>query len=1008
MLVTKSLFFSLAIVSVLALAPSLRAQTERDETLSVPVVAPSDSGAYHAINQLPESLRRSAPFAREFYEFARHAGTSGTVDNDAYLSAFEEARQDMLRANEGAIGGKNTPQATLGTWLNIGLSATGLAGADSTPSAGITTAIVFDPQDPKIMYAGGSGGGVWKSTDTGADWTELTDNELPNLSVATIAVDPVNTDTLYVGTGYCYNSVPVYNGSGLYQSTDGGASFQRLNVPGGAQNFVKVIVDPSNHNIVLASTYASGPVYRSTNAGATWTSAFSGFAWDIIATPGASGSSVFYLFSGGVYKSVNDGSTWTKLPTTNFPTGIGRAALASPAKAPNKIFALMTDGGGNAAYLYKSTDTGMTWTSIPIPIPGGAGSTIFNPTGSHGQGWYDLDLAVTPNSVLTDTVYVCGTDAAILEGSNWSFYSSYTQSGGGGNGTTHVDHHSFAINPVNSNIVYDGNDGGLWVNYAAGSTDVKSNGGWQIHSLGMVTNRFYHLGIESNLKITWGGAQDQGVWEITQGAAPAPYSPLGDAMQVIVSPINPKHIYAEGPLADIEVATIPTANSNWLPIADSAHAGVTDASGWDNPFKMSPIAHAISGGGSTPASSILYVGRQHIWQTINGGTSWTKLAPSFGSPDGLYYCSAIGLPNWNADMIYAAGGGSAFELSTDFGVSWRARTNPASGYVTSINTSWQDPKFVVVTISGNKEKVMSSEDSGHTWTDRSGSVGAAIPGADTNSACNVMCLAIDSVNPLSTWYAATDFGIYQTNDTGHHWVWMGPGLIPCRDVQLASDKATLKVATYGRGVWEVVLPIIPPDAVEQTTLSATKSNAGTELSWNVENESAGATFYVERSLDGNGFTSIGKKAGVGTSSGTYKYSFSDNTTAPGTYLYQIHEIDANGAQEFSNRVELHDGTNQLYLYQPYPNPFILNGSAASVVTLNFEVPVSDNVHINIYDTKGTLIRTLVNRAMAGGPQSATWDARDNAGNLVAPGAYFYSVQTANSGMASGKIMVAGE
>ncbi|HEX5315249.1 MAG TPA: hypothetical protein VFX22_01250, partial [Candidatus Kapabacteria bacterium] len=220
MLISKHFLSSLAAIALLAsisifFAPSLvHAQAEGEgESLSTPIVAPSDSGAYHAINQLPVSIRESRPFAREFYEFARHAGSSGTVDNAAYRSAFEEARQDMIRSSE-RIGKSTSPHSVVSTWTNLGLM-----GSDTTPSAGITTQIVFDPQHPAIMYAGGSGG-VWKSLDTGADWSPITDDVLPNLSVASIAIDPVNTDTLYVGTGYCYSSVPVYNGAGLYQSTD--------------------------------------------------------------------------------------------------------------------------------------------------------------------------------------------------------------------------------------------------------------------------------------------------------------------------------------------------------------------------------------------------------------------------------------------------------------------------------------------------------------------------------------------------------------------------------------------------------------------------------------------------------------------------------------------------------------------------------------------------------------------------------------------------------------------
>ncbi|MFI5201055.1 MAG: hypothetical protein ACHQNE_01545, partial [Candidatus Kapaibacterium sp.] len=121
MLISKHFTPFFAALSVLfVLSPHLRAQ-ESSETLPAPIVSPSDSGAYHAINQLPASIRSSMPFAREFYEFARHAGTSGTVDNAAYQRTFDEARQDMLESSERGMKGTRTQSILSGTWTNIGL-----------------------------------------------------------------------------------------------------------------------------------------------------------------------------------------------------------------------------------------------------------------------------------------------------------------------------------------------------------------------------------------------------------------------------------------------------------------------------------------------------------------------------------------------------------------------------------------------------------------------------------------------------------------------------------------------------------------------------------------------------------------------------------------------------------------------------------------------------------------------------------------------------------------------
>ena len=985
-----------------------QAQEVGSELLSAPIVAPSDSGAYRAINQLPASIRRSMPFAREFAEFARHAGSSGTVDNAAYQREFEVARGDMLRSSERAMKGTSPLNILGGSWLNIGLT-----GSDTVPSAGITTAIVFDPQNPAIMYAGSSGG-VWKSVDTGANWFPLTDNLLPNLTVATIAVDPVNTDTLYVGTGNCNAGVPPYNGTGLYRSTDDGKSFQQLNIPNQV-SFVKVLVDPAEHNVVLAASFPTMPgypssnsVYRSTDAGNTWKAVFTqGMTWDLLAT---SDGTLYLSSSAGIYKSTNHGATWSNTTSTSgYPSNLGRSALASPTDAPNKVFVLATDGGGSLVHLFETTNAGSTWDSLKIESPIYA---LFNPS-VNAQGWYDLVLAVTPHSVTNDTLYIegvkafkfVGTDAQMQDGTaGMNEYSYYSAHSGGGSGYPHVDHHSFAFNPVNSNIVYDGDDGGLWVNYAAGSNDVSHGGGWQLHSHNMITNRFYHIGLDThNPAVTYGGAQDQGLWKIVPGSDPEsfPDDHLGDALQPLVSSQNSNLVFAEGPQALIYKG----GGTSWTQTADSAQ-GVNDAKpNWEAPFKMSPVPQLRPPVSS--AASILYVGRQFVWQTSDGGSHWKKLPVSFGTTnDGMAYCSAIGLPAWNVDVIYAAGGGNKFALSTNFGVSWTPQTypDPSGGVVTSINTASTDTNFVLVSLWGTKNKVMMSENRGKTWTDVSGLPGYNIPGSDTNKACNVMSIAVDSLNPLTTWYAGTDFGLFVTDDAGQHWWFAGPGLFPCRDVQVAPNRVTLRVATFGRGIWENTLPM----GVESTSLSATKVPDGTELSWYVDGEPAGATFYVERSVDGDAFANIGTVAGFGASSERHEYSFADNTKAPGTYLYQIHEVDANGAQRYSNHVELHYGTDGVYFSQPYPNPFMLNssnGASSQAITLNFELPARDNVLVRIYSIDGTLVRTLLDHPLDGGPHTLAWNARDASGDAVAPGAYLCSIQTTHSGTVVNKIMI---
>jgi photosystem II stability/assembly factor-like uncharacterized protein len=969
------------------------------ETLSQPITAVSDSGVYKHINEIPESIRRSRPFARDFHEMARRAGSSGVIDQAGYLQAFQQAQQNLLRSSENAALKSSHSTSLSGIWTNIETS-----NSDTVKIAGCTSAIVFDPKHPNIMYAGGSGGGVWKSLDTGATWAPLTDNILPNSAIASIAVDPVNTNILYVGTGYCYSANVSYNGSGLYKSSDGGGTWQKLTVPGNAQSYVKILVHPTKDNIVFASSFdGAHSLYRSTDGGSTWTSVLSqGVVWDLVAAPAPNGATTFYAIDGsntssgigtstaGVYKSIDDGATWSRVTTSsNFPSSsnTGRAAIASPLMAPNKIFALMSDRVGDSVWLYRSTDSGANWTQLDVP------QSLFQPNISNaGQGWYDLYLAVTPNSIQFDTLYIGGVEAYVNygHGGGWLNFSGYSQNLP--HSSPHVDHHSFAINPVNSNIVYDGDDGGVYRNTNAGEGDI-----WQYWSTGMITNRFYHIGIwHSSSNVTWAGAQDQGTWQFVKDSIAKVPGPGGDGMQPIVSTgnANGTTVFAE----DIDGQVFETLNGggSWRTITNSSV--LTDEAGWNSPFKMSPINH-----GTTSAYQILYLGRQYLWQSTNGGNSWTRLNVSFSQSSDLDYTTAIGLTTFNSNLIYAAGYNNQFKTSKDFGATWTPNHTLPGGKVTSIATSWRDTNLVVISLDGNATKVMMSDNQALTWTNVSGTTGAMLPN------CNIESVALDSLAPLTTWYAGTDFGMYFTTDAGQHWYASagGLGLFPCRDVQICPNKTTIRVATFGRGIWEALLPLAPTNGVEWTSLSAQKTTNGTALSWFTQGEPSGATFYVERSFDGNAFESIGSIPGEGASQYRHDYSYTDPAALPGTYLYHIHEVNTDGTEIQTNNVELHYGLDQLLSYQSYPNPFVVNGSTAAAI--QYELPGRDEVTIRIFNITGAPIRTLfASHYREGGIQTEQWDGRDDAGVLVPAGAYLYSIQTNQYGTMTNKMVVVRE
>ena len=211
----------------------------------------------------------------------------------------------------------------------------------------------------------------------------------------------------------------------------------------------------------------------------------------------------------GVYKSLDDGATWAQITAGGLPAGnnIGKAALAIPSTDLTKVYCLMAKPDGDLQGLYKSVNSGVTFSSMS-----GVPSSLFNPGGNGAQGWYDLYLAVAPHTSPNDTLYIGGVEAytSYNGGTSWASYSDY-----GSHFNVHVDHQSIAIDPTNSRNVFIGSDGGVYH-----STNSGQN--WSYRSTGFMTMRFYHIALDNNdfLK-TYAGAQDQGTWKNVSGQGPA-------------------------------------------------------------------------------------------------------------------------------------------------------------------------------------------------------------------------------------------------------------------------------------------------------------------------------------------------------------------------------------------------------------------------------------------------------------------------------------------------------
>ncbi len=200
-------------------------------------------------------------------------------------------------------------------------------------------------------------------------------------------------------------------------------------------------------------------------------------------------------------------------------------------------------------------------------------------------------------------------------------------------------------------------------------------------------------------------------------------------------------------------------------------------------------------------------------------------------------------------------------------------------------------------------------------------------------------------------------------------------------LQLTDFEDDLTAATTTDGTLNSTVP------VELASFSARVSGNTVALKWLTVSETNNFGFDVERSLDAETFAKIGFVQGHGTTTTEQRYEFIDEDVQAGKRYYRLKQIDVDGAFEYSSTLEVDiSAPKSFVLAQNYPNPF--NPATA----IQFSVPVASEVNITVYDALGRAIRELVNETYAPGTHSITWDGRDNSGERVASGVYFYAVK----------------
>jgi len=658
--------------------------------------------------------------------------------------------------------------------------------------------IRFDPTNSNIIWVGAASGGLWKSTDGGATWNTNTDL-LTVIGCSDLLIDPTNTNVMYLATGDKDHNDNC--SIGVLKSTDGGATWNTTGLSWPVSSYYlicKLLMNPNNPTIIFAAT--THGIYKTTNAGTTWSLIQSGYFYDINYKPG--NTNIIYAATENTnstkfYISLNGGTTFTNI-TSGLPSAsaINRYVIGVTPADTNCVYLLASDANNSSYYgLYRSTDSGNNFTLQ---------SNSPNIVGAYG--WYDLSIVINPANV--NDVYVGGlTHFRSSDGG-----VTWVQLDG-----THVDIHALEFLPGSSTTFFSGNDGGFFK-----STDNGTS--WTNLSNGLIISQMYRLGTSAtnpNFNLT--GLQDNGTMQIKNNNWTEVVR--GDGMECIIDYTNENIVYGECQYGSI-VKSTDGFNNNSTIIVNSDSTGVDTSGAWITPYIMNPINH-----------NTLLVGKKQVYRSRNGGTSWSQIGTIPPPPTSQSWdneIQALAYAPSDSNYIYAA---TFFRLfvSTNGGASWNnitAGLPTSSASITYIAVNNTVPTKVWVTFSGysSGNKVYASTNAGSTWTNFS----TGLPNLPVN------CIVYQN-NSNDGLYVGTDVGVYFRSNSLSSWQPFFTGLpnVIVDELELQYGVGKIRAATYGRGLWESDLAIPNADFTATPTAICVssivnltdQSNGTTPSSW---------------------------------------------------------------------------------------------------------------------------------------------------------------------------------
>ena len=683
-------------------------------------------------------------------------------------------------------------------------------------TSGRIVGFAVHPTDRAQYFVAVASGGVWKTVNAGTTWTPVFDGE-GSYSIGCVVMDPKNPNVVWVGTGENNSQRSVAYGDGVYKSTDGGRTWANTGLKT-SEHIGKILIDPRDSDTVYVA--AQGPLwgpggerglYKTTDGGKTWNrilnidenTGVTDVTLDprnpdvLLAASYQRRRHVWTIINGGpgsaIHRSTDAGKSWKKITAGLPPGDLGRIGLAMSPTDPDTVYSIVEAAEG-AGGIHRSTDGGVSWEKR-------------NPFAAQAQ--YYSHLVVDP--VNKDRIYAMNVFIQVSNDGGKTLAPL-------GEANKHVDNHTIWIDPKDPKYYLVGCDGGIYESHDRGAN-------WHMKPNLPVTQfyditcdesgPFYHVYGGTQDNFTLGGPartrSNHGImnqdWFVVQG---------GDGFHVKVDPTDPNIVY--GTLQYGVLCRFDRRTGQRVQLQPQPGAGEPPLRwNWDSPLAISP---------HNPKR--VYFAANKLFKSDDRGDSWKAVSPdltrqldrnklevmgTLWGPDAVFkngstsfYGNSVALAESpkKEGLIYVGTDDGLINVSDDAGPGWRRIDKfpgvPDRTYVSKLVASQHDAGTVYACFDNHKNAdfapyILKSTDGGKTWT----SIAGDLPTRGT-----VYCLAEDHVDS-DLLFCGTEFGLFFTLDGGKKWSRIKNGLptIQVKDLCIQRKVNDLVVGTFGRGIYVI-------------------------------------------------------------------------------------------------------------------------------------------------------------------------------------------------------------